>query len=61
LEIGSKSQISDFQFKEPYQTQDKSLMRFLSGVLETDENFFSGIKDTGTNFLAVSLTPAQNF
>jgi len=40
---------------------EKSLMRFLSGVLDTAEKIFSGIKDTGKNFLAVSLTPAQNF
>ena len=39
----------------------KSLMPFFSSVLDTGKKFSTGIKDTGTDFLAVYLTPAQNF
>jgi len=41
--------------------KEKSLLPFFSGILDTAEKFSTGIKDTGTDFLAVSLTPAQSF
>jgi len=39
----------------------KSLLPFFSGVLDTAQKFSTGINDTGKDFSAVSLTPAQNF
>jgi len=37
------------------------MLPFFSGILDTVKKFSTDINNTGTDFLAVSLTPAQNF
>jgi len=55
-----KVTVHEFTFAKPL-TKEKSLITVFSGVKDTAKKFSTGIKDTAEDFLAVSLTPAQNF